>query len=141
MLKVDARVGASSVARFAHAQDQVGLGDQAEVTSLGEHVERPVVPEGRTDPLEDPGDGLHVVGQHLGAALEHLTPQVRLAMMAGAIDWVLTFQQADAAKETTEDGKKRAHRRYADAAVALSKAFALAAASESWSIAPLGTRP
>jgi type I restriction enzyme R subunit len=50
--------------------------------------------------------------------------------MAGAIDWVLTLQQADAAKETSEDGKKRAHRRYADAVVALSKAFALAAASD-----------
>ena len=44
--------------------------------------------------------------------------------MAGAIDWVLTLQQADAAKETTEEGKKRAHRRYADAVLALSKAFA-----------------
>ena len=50
--------------------------------------------------------------------------------MAGAMDWVLTFQQADAAKETSEEGKKRAHRRYADAVVALSKAFALAAASD-----------
>jgi type I restriction enzyme, R subunit len=58
------------------------------------------------------------------------TPQVRLAIMAGAIDWVLTLQQADAAQETTEEGKKRAHRRYADAVVALSKAFALAAASD-----------
>lgn len=58
------------------------------------------------------------------------TPQSRLAIMAGAIDWVLTFQQAEAAKEKTGDGKKRAHRRYADAVVALSKAFALAAASD-----------
>jgi type I restriction enzyme R subunit len=58
------------------------------------------------------------------------TPQVRLANMAGAIDWVLTLQQADAAKESTEEGKARAHRRYADAVVALSKAFALAAASD-----------
>jgi type I restriction enzyme, R subunit len=58
------------------------------------------------------------------------TPQARLAIMAGAIDWVLTFQQADAAKEASEEGKKRAHRRYADAVVALSKAFALAAASD-----------
>jgi len=58
------------------------------------------------------------------------TPQSRLATMAGAIDWVLTLQQADAAKETTDEGKKRAHRRYADAVVALSKAFALAAASD-----------
>jgi type I restriction enzyme, R subunit len=58
------------------------------------------------------------------------TPQSRLAIMAGAIDWVLTVQQADAAKENTDEGKKRAHRRYADAMVALTKAFALAAASD-----------
>jgi type I restriction enzyme R subunit len=58
------------------------------------------------------------------------TPQLRLAIMASAIDWVLTLQQADAAMETSEEGKKRAHRRYADAVVALSKAFALAAASD-----------
>jgi type I restriction enzyme, R subunit len=45
--------------------------------------------------------------------------QARLAILAGAIDWVLTVQQADAAKETTEDGKKRAHRRYADTVAAL----------------------
>jgi hypothetical protein len=47
------------------------------------------------------------------------TPQMRLAIMAGPIDWVLTLQQADAAKETSEEGKKRAHRRYADAVAAL----------------------
>jgi type I restriction enzyme R subunit len=58
------------------------------------------------------------------------TPQARLAIMAGAIDWILTLQQADAAKEATEDGKKRAHRRYTDAVAALSKAFALTAASD-----------
>jgi type I restriction enzyme R subunit len=50
--------------------------------------------------------------------------------MAGAIDWVLTLQQAAAAEEKSEEGKKRAHRRYPDAVVALSKAFALAAASD-----------
>jgi type I restriction enzyme R subunit len=58
------------------------------------------------------------------------TPQIRLSIMAGAIDWVLTIQQADAAKETSDEAKKRAHRRFADGVVALSKAFALAAASE-----------
>jgi type I restriction enzyme, R subunit len=58
------------------------------------------------------------------------TAQARLAIMAGAIDWVLTLQQADAAREGTDEGKKRAQRRYADAVVALSKAFALAAASD-----------
>lgn len=57
-------------------------------------------------------------------------PHDRLAIMAGAIEWVLTMQQVDAARETTEEAKKRAHRRYADAVLALSKAFALAAASD-----------
>ena len=58
------------------------------------------------------------------------TPQQRLSMMAGAIEWVLTMQQEAAARETSEDGKKRAHRRYSDAVLVLSKAFALAAASD-----------
>jgi type I restriction enzyme R subunit len=57
-------------------------------------------------------------------------PRTRLAIMAGAIDWVLTLQQHDAAREATDEGKKRAHRRYADAVIGLSKAFALAGASD-----------
>jgi type I restriction enzyme, R subunit len=58
------------------------------------------------------------------------TAQVRLAVMAGAIDWVLTFQQEAAEKETSAEAKKLAHRRYADAVVGLSKAFGLAGASD-----------
>jgi type I restriction enzyme R subunit len=58
------------------------------------------------------------------------TPQARLAMMAGAIEWILDLQQKLAAKETTGDGKKNAHRRYPDAVLALSKAFSLASASD-----------
>ena len=58
------------------------------------------------------------------------TPQERLAMMAGAIEWILDLQQKLAAKEKTEEGKKNAHRRYQDAVLALSKAFALASASD-----------
>ena len=58
------------------------------------------------------------------------TPQARLAMMAGAIEWILNMQQQLAAQESTEDGKKAAHRRYQDAVLALSKAFALASASD-----------
>src|SRR5271166_1033439 len=58
------------------------------------------------------------------------TPGSRLAIMAGALDWVLTLQQEAAKKETSEEGKKRAHRRYADAVTALSRAFALAGASD-----------
>ncbi|MBS0576903.1 MAG: type I restriction endonuclease subunit R [Proteobacteria bacterium] len=58
------------------------------------------------------------------------TPQDRLAMMAGAIEWILDLQQKLAAKEKTKEGKKNAHRRYQDAVLALSKAFALASASD-----------
>lgn len=58
------------------------------------------------------------------------TPQARLGIMAGAMDWVLTMQQKAAALETTDEGKKKANRRYADAVVALSKAFALTGAAD-----------
>ncbi len=58
------------------------------------------------------------------------TAQERLAMMAAAIEWVLAMQQKLAAKETSKEGKKKAHRYYQDAVLALSKAFALAAASD-----------
>ncbi len=58
------------------------------------------------------------------------TPQERLVMMASAIEWMLAQQRALAAGESTEDGKKKARRRYQDAVLALSKAFALAAASD-----------
>ena len=58
------------------------------------------------------------------------TPQERLMMMAGAIEWILNMQQQLAAKEKSEEGKKNAHRRYQDAVLALSKAFSLASASD-----------
>jgi type I restriction enzyme R subunit len=58
------------------------------------------------------------------------TPQERLAMMTGAIEWILDLQQKLAAKEKTKEGKKNAHHRYQDAVLALSKAFALASASD-----------
>ena len=58
------------------------------------------------------------------------TPQERLAMMAGAIEWILDLQQKLAAKEKTGEGKKNAHRRYRDAVLALSRAYALASASD-----------
>ncbi len=58
------------------------------------------------------------------------TPKERLITLASAIEWVLETQRQDAAKETSDEGKKRAHRRYADAVLALSKAFALASASD-----------
>jgi len=58
------------------------------------------------------------------------TPQDRLAVMAEAIEWVLDMQQQAAAREASKDGKKRAHRRFSDAVLALSKAFALTGASD-----------
>ena len=58
------------------------------------------------------------------------TAPERLSALAGAFDWVLDMQQRAASREPTEDGKKRAHRRFNDAVLALSKAFALAAASD-----------
>lgn len=58
------------------------------------------------------------------------SPQERLVALAGAMEWVLDMQQRDAAGETTQEGKRRAHRRFNDAVLALSKAFALAAASD-----------
>ncbi|MCA8248058.1 type I restriction endonuclease subunit R [Burkholderia multivorans] len=58
------------------------------------------------------------------------SPQARLGMMAGAIEWILDRQQQWAARESTPEGKKAAHRRYQDAVLALSKAFALAASSD-----------
>ncbi|GIX25291.1 MAG: hypothetical protein KatS3mg122_2522 [Caldimonas sp.] len=63
------------------------------------------------------------------AALEG-SPQARLAMMAGAIEWILDQQQQWAAQEATPQGKKAAHRRFGDAVLALSKAYALASASD-----------
>ena len=58
------------------------------------------------------------------------SPQERLVALAGAIEWILDMQQREAARESTEEGKKQAHRRFKDAVLALSKAFALAAASD-----------
>lgn len=58
------------------------------------------------------------------------TPHERLVVLAEAIEWVLDLQHEAAAKETTEDGKRRENRRYQDSVLALSKAFALASASD-----------
>ena len=57
-------------------------------------------------------------------------PQERLAALAGAIDWVLKWQETEASKTTVQDEKKRAHRAYQDMILAMTKAFALAAASD-----------
>ena len=72
----------------------------------------------------------HAGGFDYSRALTATHAPERLVIMAGAIEWVLAMQQEDAARETCEEGKKRAHRRYNDAVLALSKAFALTAASD-----------
>jgi type I restriction enzyme, R subunit len=58
------------------------------------------------------------------------SPQKRLAVLAEAIEWILEWQRRAAEQEATNDGRRQAHRRYQDAVLALSKAFALAAASD-----------
>jgi len=60
----------------------------------------------------------------------HGDPKDRLAVMAGALEWVLEMQRKAAEKETTDEAKKLAHRRYSDAVLALTKAFALASSSD-----------
>jgi type I restriction enzyme, R subunit len=59
------------------------------------------------------------------------SPEDRLRLMAGAMDWVLELQQAIAVDKTTPTDKKKAHRTYDDAVLALTKAYALASASDS----------
>lgn len=57
-------------------------------------------------------------------------PRERLICLGGAIDWVLKWQESQAAKQKDAEGKKRAHRRYLDMVLELSKAYALASASD-----------
>lgn len=58
------------------------------------------------------------------------TPGQRLKCLANAIQWILERQHAEAQRQETDDTKKAARRRFQDAVLALSKAFALAAASD-----------
>lgn len=57
-------------------------------------------------------------------------PRERLICLGGAIDWVLKWQESQAAKQEDSEDKKRAHRRYLDMVLELSKAYALASASD-----------
>jgi type I restriction enzyme R subunit len=58
------------------------------------------------------------------------TPVQRLKCLAEAIDWIMARQHEAAIKETSDDARKAAHRRFQDAVLALTKAYALAAASD-----------
>ena len=54
----------------------------------------------------------------------------RLTVMAGAMEWILESQRKAAERESSDEDKKQAHKRYSDAVLNLSKAFALAASSD-----------
>lgn len=60
----------------------------------------------------------------------HGAPMERLKCLAGAIDWVLKWAENEAAKVHAIEDKKRAHRRYLDLILELTKAYALASASD-----------
>ena len=58
------------------------------------------------------------------------TPVARLTCLSQAIEFILARQHAAAAKETLNETRKAAHRRFQDAVLALTKAYALTAASD-----------
>ena len=58
------------------------------------------------------------------------SPQERLRALALAIDWVLKWQESEAAKASSDDARKQAHRAYQDLVLSLTKAYALASASD-----------
>jgi type I restriction enzyme, R subunit len=58
------------------------------------------------------------------------TPHERLVTLAEALNWILAKQEEAAQKEKDPEAQKRAHRRYQDAVLALSKAFAMSSASD-----------
>ena len=57
-------------------------------------------------------------------------PRERLICLGSAIDWVLRWQESQAAKQKDIEEKKRAHRQFLDMVLGLSKAYALASASD-----------
>jgi type I restriction enzyme, R subunit len=58
------------------------------------------------------------------------TPHERLVALAEALNWILAKQDEWAQRETGIEAKKREQRRFQDAVLALSKAFALCSASD-----------
>ena len=60
----------------------------------------------------------------------HGAPLQRLTALAGAIDWVLKWAESEAARVSSPEEKKLCHRRYLDQVLELSKAYALASASD-----------
>ena len=58
------------------------------------------------------------------------SPQERMSLLASSMEWVLEKQRLESEKKESAEEKKAAHKRYSDIVLALSKAFALAAATE-----------
>jgi type I restriction enzyme, R subunit len=58
------------------------------------------------------------------------SPAQRLSTISAGIEFVLQRQHEAAKREESDEAKKQAHRRYQDAVLALSKAFALSAGSD-----------
>ena len=58
------------------------------------------------------------------------TTNERLCALGSAVEWILAKQNKAAAQKKNQDAKRDENRRYQDAVLALSKAFALAAASD-----------
>src|SRR4051795_9613352 len=73
-------------AGLAHAENEVGLGDEASGVTLREHIERALVAERRADALEDARHRFQVVREDLGLRVEHLLEQLRLRGEVGHQD-------------------------------------------------------
>lgn len=95
-------------------KDKTGIDEEQAVAALKEAFERV---------------GAIFHGHDYSAALSG-TPKQRLHALAGAIDWVLRWQEQESAKVTSSEDKKRAHRAYQDMVLELTKAYALASASD-----------
>ncbi|MHB1304430.1 MAG: type I restriction endonuclease subunit R [Acidiphilium sp.] len=102
-------------------REQTGIDEEAAVAAMLERYENV-----RDLFRPDTAEGF----DYRPAMAETAKPQLRLTIMAGAMDWILTLQQELASAKTKEEDKKRAHRHYADAVLNLSKLYAMAAASD-----------
>ena len=102
-------------------QNETGIDEEEAIAAM---VEKYEIVRDMFQP--DAADGF----DYRPALAEKATPQCRLTLMAGAMDWVLAMQQALAAEKKNKDDKNRAHRHYADAVLLLSRLYAMGAASE-----------
>ena len=98
----------------ANGREQTGIDEEAAVAALKERVER---------------------ARHFFSGFDYQSgltgpARKRLQVLAGAIEWVLQKQKERADAAPDEKAKKAARNHYVDLVVALSKAFALAAASD-----------